>query len=180
MKSLLLLAMFAGASLFANSGEEVFKVKCAMCHKVVDMKERQAKMQALPPKERKEAMMKFVATLKAPPINKVSARVKHFYPKKADFVAFVKEYITHPNPKKALCMPMALKKFGTMPPIGVSMSKEQKEAVAEWMYDNFHQKWTEMKACAAGKGGMKCGAGKCGGMGKKPAMKCGAGKCGLK
>ena len=70
---------------------------------------------------------------------------------------------------------MALKRFGTMPPIGVSISEAQKDAVAAWMYDNFHEKWTEMKACAAGgKRKMKYEAGKCGGMSKKPAMKCGA------
>ena len=179
MKKIMLAALVA-TGLFASNGAEVFKAKCAMCHKVVNMKERQAKMRALPPKERKEMMMKFVSTLKAPPINKVSARVKYFHPKKKEFVAFVSDYITHPDMKKALCMPMALKKFGTMPPVGMQMSEADKKAVAEWMYDHFKEKWTEMKACAAGgqKGGMKCGAGKCGGMSKKPAMKCGAGKCG--
>ena len=180
MKKLLLTALIA-TGVFANSGQEVFDAKCAMCHKVVDMKERQQMMKKLPPEARKAMMEKFVATLKAPPINKISARVKHFHPKKADFVAFVKDYITHPDPKKSLCMPMALKKFGVMPGVGVSMSEADKDAVAAWLYDNFDEKWTEMKACAAdGKKGMKCGAGKCGGMSKKPAMKCGAGKCGVK
>ena len=176
---MLLMALLA-TGLFANSGEKVFDAKCAMCHKVVDMKERQEMMKKLPPEARKAMMEKFVATLKAPPINKISARVKHFHPKKAEFVAFVTDYITHPDAKKALCMPMALKKFGTMPGVGVSMSEADKKAVASWMYDNFKEKWTEMKACAADKEkkGMKCGAGKCGGMSKKPAMKCGAGKCG--
>ncbi len=180
MKRLVLTVLLAGSSLFAQNGAEVFQAKCIICHKVIDVKARQAKMKSLPPKERKKAMMQFVSTLKAPPINKVSARIKHFHPKKADFVAFVKNYITHPDAKKALCMPMALKKFGTMPPIGVSMSEAQKDAVASWLYDNFKEKWSEMKACAAdkGKGGMKCGAGKCGGVSRKPAMKCGAGKCG--
>jgi len=176
MKKLLLMALIA-TGVFANSGQEIFDTKCSMCHKVVDMKERQQMMKKLPPQARKAMMEKFVATLKAPPINKVSARIKHFHPKKADFVAFVKDYITHPDAKKSLCMPMALKKFGVMPAIGSAMSEAEKDTVAAWLYDNFHEKWTEMKACAAGD---KCGSGKCGGMSKKPAMKCGAGKCGSK
>ncbi len=180
MKKMLLMALIATGLFASSNGEQVFDAKCAMCHKMVDMKERQQMMKKLPPEARKAMMEKFVATLKAPPINKISARVKHFHPKKADFVAFVKDYITHPDPKKSLCMPMALKKFGVMPGVGVSMSEADKDAVAAWLYDNFDEKWTEMKACAADKGGMKCGAGKCGGMTKKPAMKCGAGKCGVK
>jgi len=176
MKKLLLM-MLITAGVFANSGQEIFDAKCAMCHKVVDMKERQEMMKKLPPQARQAMMKKFMATMKAPPINKVSARIKHFHPKKAEFVAFVKDYITHPDAKKSLCMPMALKKFGVMPAIGSAMSEADKNAVASWLYDNFHEKWTEMKACAAGG---KCGSGKCGGMSKKPAMKCGAGKCGAK
>ena len=179
MKKLLLMGLVT-VGLFASNGEKVFDAKCAMCHKIVDMKERQEMMKKLPPRARKAMMEKFVASLKAPPINKVSARIKHFHPKKTDFVAFVKDYITHPDAKKSLCMPKALENFGTMPPVGVSLSEADKDAVATWMYDNFKEKWSNMQACAADKGkqgGMKCGGGKCG-MAQKPAMKCGAGKCG--
>ncbi len=178
------LAALAASLLYGASGEDVYKNKCMACHKVIDVKARQAKMQQLSPEKRKEAMKKFMRTLVAPPMNKVSARLKYFYPQKKEFVAFVVDYITSPSRQKGHCMPMAYKKFGVMPPIGKRMSKTQKEAVANWLYDNFDEKWQEMQACAAdgdkGKKMMKCGAGKCGmGMPKaKPAMKCGAGKCG--
>ncbi len=180
MKKILLTSAFVAASLFANSGEAVYKAKCMMCHKIIDKSAMKAKMAKLSPQERKAYKQKMMQQMGAPPMNKVSARLKVFYPNKEEFVAFVKDYITNPDAKKAHCMPMALKRFGVMPPIGKSMSKADKEAVATWLYTNFHEQWQEMKSCAVGgKKAMKCGAGKCGGGMKKPAMKCGPGKCGM-
>jgi len=36
---------------------------------------------------------------------------------------------------KSLCMPMAVKRFGVMPPVK-GLTKEQRTAVGEWLYDN--------------------------------------------
>ena len=81
-------------------------------------------------------------------------------------------------------MPMAYKRFGTMPPIGKGLSEAEREAVANWLYTNFKGSWDNSmggmmckKNNAGSKG--KCGSGKCGGKSNK-SMKCGAGKCGSK
>jgi mono/diheme cytochrome c family protein len=98
---------------FSVNGFEVYKNYCASCHSLYP-----------PP-------------LKAPPMSMVSYRVKTFYPKREDFVRFVKDYITEPSQEKGVCMPMAYRMFGVMPPVGKGMSEEEKEAVARWLFENF-------------------------------------------
>ncbi len=169
MKKIVLVGIIA-TSLFTVSGEEVYKSRCMACHKIIDLQAQKQKMMALSPQERQKAKKEFMKKMMAPPMNKVSARIKHFYPEKEGFVAFVKDYIVNPAKDKALCQQPALQRFGVMPPIGKSLSKEQINAVAVWMYDNFDEKWKNAKSCAAD-GGKKGGK-------KKPAMKCGTGKCG--
>jgi len=117
-------------------GYAVYKKYCAACHiekiSMETMKEieKAVKSRKKPP-------------LKAPPFMEVSARIKHFYPNKEDFIKFVVDYITNPSYEKAKCLPMALKKLGLMPPIGKSMKEEEKVAVAKWLYENFHKKWED-------------------------------------
>ena len=73
---------------------------------------------------------------------KVSAKLKHDFGNDKDkIVAFIEDYIVHPSAEKARCMPMALKRFGVMPPIGQSLSLEERRAVAKWIVENFHGKW---------------------------------------
>lgn len=189
----LLVALFATLTL-ANAdevtGQKIFDTKCVACHT--------------------EQMPKKKKDMKAPPMAKVSAKIKHsFDNNKTKVVAFIADYIENPAKEKSQCMAMAVKKFGLMPPIGKGMTKEEREVVATWVFENFDKKW-EDKNChaSAGKGKMKvdrpgkcgvekCGAGKCGavksddgkasmkcGKGKslpeRPGMKCGSGKCGGK
>jgi uncharacterized low-complexity protein len=69
------------------------------------------------------------------------------------------------------------------------MKAEEIDAVANWLYDNFNEKWDmhdKGMMCKIKNKNMKCGKGKCGSM-KKPQkseisqkMKCGQGKCGGK
>jgi uncharacterized low-complexity protein len=160
------------------TGQKVFDSKCVACHF--------------------EQMPEKMSDLKAPPMSRISAKVKHaFDDNKTQFVAFVADYIQDPSEEKAKCMARAIKNFGIMPAIGKAMSEEERNVVANWMFDNFDEKW-ETKDCKSGdckgKGKNKCGEGKCGGDkkaenkcgtgkcggDKKPAMKCAAGKCGGK
>jgi cytochrome c5 len=127
--------LFMGTT-FAVDGFEVYKKYCSSCHlSEVSME----KMQQI------ENMVKAgkKPPIKAPPFPEVSARIKYFYPNKDDFVKFVVDYITNPSKDKAKCLPMALKKFGVMPPIGKSMTEEEKVAVATWLYENYNKKWEE-------------------------------------
>jgi len=141
MKKLLLVLILGFVALGANSGEDIYKAKCASCHAM-------------------KAMMD-----KAPPMPKVSKRLKMMLTTREDFIAFVDDYIQNPSQKKGFCMPMAYQRFGTMPPIGKQLSKEERVTVAAWLHDNFKGSWDRSmdgKMCGMRNKSMKCGSGKCG------------------
>jgi len=196
MKKILLIALafFGTLSLHAGTdAESIFTNNCVACHMKKPMMDK-SKMMQMSKEDRMSMMQKMMKNMKAPPMSKVSGKLKSEFKTKEAFVAFVKDYIVNPSAEKAKCMPMAVKKFGVMPPIGKSLSETELDTIANWMYDNFNEKWDPNAAgmmCntkAKGMGqGMKCGQGKGGGdMGmKKPkadvkSMKCAAGKCGAK
>ena len=52
-------------------------------------------------------------------------------------------------------MPMALKRFGVMPPIGQGLTPAERRAVAEGIVENFHEKWKSHEGM--GKGCMRGG-----------------------
>ena len=204
MRKVLLSLLFAGATLFGATGEDVYKTNCASCHAMQGMMSKaeksamREKMQNATQEEKmamKKSMMEKMkkSDMKAPPMPMVSMRLKKMMNNnRAKFITFVEDYIQNPSQDKGYCMPMAYKRFGTMPPIGKGMSKEDRALVATWLYDNFKESWgnsvdgkmCDMKNKGMKKGqgkGMKCGGGKCG-QGKSSksnsGMKCGAGKCG--
>jgi mono/diheme cytochrome c family protein len=189
MKKLFLLLLIGFASLYANSGEEIYKAKCAMCHANKGMMNKQemqtmrTKMQNASKEEKMAMRQKMMAKMqksdmKAPPMPMVSKRLKMKLTSREDFIAFVEDYIQNPSQEKGFCMPMAYKRFGTMPPIGKSLTKEERATIAAWLYDNYKGnrggsmdgKMCEMRN--KGMKNMKCGNGKCGS--KKSSMKCGA------
>ena len=139
----LLLGLSITLPLFASPNEElmkkgyeVYKKNCSACHREYVSHEEVMKF-------RKMAMMGKRPPIAAPPMNEVSLRVKHFYPDEVDFIEFVKDYITNPSREKGVCMPMAYKLFGVMPPIGKTLSEEEKEAVAYWLYHRYKGSWEE-------------------------------------
>jgi len=166
-----------------NSAEAVYETNCKSCHMMKSMMDKSTMMK-MSMEERMSMKEKMMKTMKAPPMSKISAKLKHdLKGDKTQIVAFIKDYIVNPDANKSRCMPMAIKKFGVMPAIGKSMSAEDIETIANWMVDNFDEKWDEnaMGMMYKSKGDMKCGAA----MMKKPntgdkAMKCAAGKCGTK
>ena len=193
MKKMTLIAaalLFSTLTLSAKSGNEIYETNCKACHMLKPMMS-EMKMKQMSMQERMSMKEKMMKNMKAPPMSKVSAKLKHdFGNDKAKVVAFIKDYIVNPSADKAHCMPMALKKFGVMPAIGKSLSAEELDTVANWMFDNFDEKWNDkaMNMMCNAKGGkgmmgkgqgmMKCGGGK---MEKKASgMKCGQGKCGGK
>ena len=199
MKKGLLVSLMLMGSLFASSGQEVYEAKCAACHQI-DMKMDMSMMQGMREKmqnatqEERQAMRKTMqeqmkkkmkeAGVRAPAMKMIAMRIKKMKGDDRDtFVAFVKDYIQNPSPDKGVCMPMAYKNFGVMPPIGKGMSEEERLAVSEWLYDNFKDaSWDDSmggKMCDKRNAKMKCGSGKCGGQNNNN-MKCGSGKCGSK
>jgi len=129
MKKILLALSFALLSLQAQTGEEIFVAKCSACHS----KNMPQGMNERGTPAFREAMSK----LKAPPMAKVSMKLKNAMPQKATFVAFVSEYIANPSKETAKCNPNAVKAFGLMPPIGKAMSEAERKTVAEWMFDTY-------------------------------------------
>jgi len=176
---LLLAGILATVALNAQTGTAIYEAKCALCHQMKPMMDKE-KMMAMTPQERMSMKEKMMKTMKAPPMSKVSAKVKfELKDDKAAFVAFVKDYIVNPSAEKSHCMPMALKKFGVMPAIGKSMKAEEIDAVANWLHDNFTNKWNPDDIgmmCKAEGHSMKCGEGKCGGKMKSQTPK--TSKCG--
>lgn len=118
--------------------------------------------------------------MKAPAMSMISMRLKHKTGTKEKFIAFVKDYIQNPSEEKGYCMPMAYKRFGVMPPIGKGMSKEERELVAQWLYNNFENSWSDSmggRMCEDRNKNMKNSSGKCAGQNNN-GMKCASGKCG--
>ena len=121
---LTLIGSFAALSLFAGeSGAELFKEKCAVCH-----------MQTKPTPEQKKNMV-------APPVMGVMFHIKEKYgDDKKKAIEFIKDYVMNPSEDKALCLPRSIKRFGLMPSQKGSVTQEELEKIAEYMYDNFPPK----------------------------------------
>lgn len=130
MKNSIITSLLLASSLFAVDGYEVFKNKCASCH---------AEMMTA-----KHALA-HIDTLVAPPMVEVSNRLKENI-QTADeeddvnrylFILFVKDYIVNPNLDNSMCNTGAIEKFGTMPTLKGQINDEEKQAVAEWLYDRY-------------------------------------------
>ncbi len=134
--AVLLVFTFSFADQLFEKGYEVFKKSCSTCHRESMSPQEIAKIRETVKKTGKPP-------IKAPPMSEVSARVKKFYPTEEKFIAFVKDYITNPSREKGVCLPMAYKLFGVMPPIGRTLSEEEKEAVSYWLYHRFSDSWEE-------------------------------------
>jgi len=130
MKKLLLSSILLASSLFAVDGYEVYKKNCQTCHvEVMD----------------KSYALKHFNELVAPPMVEVAGRLKENI-KTTDeeddvdrylFILFVKDYIVNPNLENSMCNTGAIEKFGTMPSLKGKLSEDEKQAVAEWLYDHY-------------------------------------------
>jgi len=117
-------------NLIAADGYQVYQNQCQKCH--VEIMER-------------SEVLKHFKTLKAPPMLEVSNRLKENVVikdedsdvKRRVIIAFIKDYIEHPSVQYSMCHPMALERFGTMPSLKGKLSEEEKQAVAEWVYDRY-------------------------------------------
>lgn len=192
MLKVLVVTTVLALSLNASSGEEIYKQKCSSCHQLKgmmdmsQMKKMQQKMKNATQEEKMAMKDKMKAKMeksgmKAPAFNMVSMRIKKMKNGKKEFIAFVEDYIQNPSQDKGVCMPMAYKRFGVMPPIGKGMSKDERKIIATWLYENFKSSWDssmDAKMCKSNNKNMKCGSNKCGGDNKN--MRCGANKCGSK
>ncbi len=121
----------AGVTLFGADGYSVYKKQCMQCH--VEM-------------IGKQDALKNLKTLKAPPMVEVSNRLKeNIIIKEADddamkrrvVTAFIKDYIENPDFDYSMCHLGALDRFGVMPSLKGKLTDEERQAVAEWVYDRY-------------------------------------------
>ena len=131
MKKSLLALLSAAAFLMASEdGYEVYKNSCASCHvEMISVAE----------------LKKNLSKLKAPPMVEVANRIKSNIVIADDdedvhrrvVTLFISEYAQNPQLEHTMCDPMAVERFGVMPSLKEKLTKAQREAVAEWMYDRY-------------------------------------------
>lgn len=130
MKKTLLATVLLASTLFAADGYEVYKNNCMVCH-----------VEMMTPQE----ILKNMSKLVAPPMVEVSSRLKENIQTTDEeddvnrylFILFVKDYIVNPNLDNSMCNSGAIEKFGTMPTLKGKLKEEEKQAVAEWLYDRY-------------------------------------------
>ena len=118
-------------SLFGVDGYEVYKNNCAKCH--------------IENITKAETLKRF-KTLSAPPMVEVANQLRRNIViadddediKRFVTIAFIKEYIKHPSVDYSMCHPMAIERFGIMPP-QKQLSEAERQAVAEWIVDRYEE-----------------------------------------
>ena len=139
MKKIILTAIIATGLLSASvqSGEELFKAKCAVCHKMGE------------PKQDPNAV--------APMLVGVATHLQEAFKTKEERVKHIKEFVVNPTKEKAICP--SVKRFGLMPSQKGNVSEEELAKIAEFMAkqkgmsDKMHKRMQEMEH--RGKGMMR-------------------------
>ena len=120
------------------NGGILLKEKCAICHNL-----------KMPPSTYEDE--------KAPPMMAVVFHLKDFMKIKNDqdkvekFIPFIQDYVIEPSKEKSYCDEESLKSYGVMPSQKGNVSKDELEAIAEYMYTFYDQQvyLKEMQAKAA-------------------------------
>lgn len=121
-------------ALCANEGKVLFEKKCASCHTPY--------IPMLKLKENFEHNNS-ILHLKAPTLNQLSYRLKKRIgdPKgdeeihRMEVGAFVSDYVLHPDRDKSVCLDEVLQSFKTMPSLKGSVTEEELEEIATYLYD---------------------------------------------
>ncbi|WP_187648392.1 c-type cytochrome [Nitrosophilus labii] len=124
-KTFVCVALMSSALLFASQnydGKKLFEEKCMSCH-----------IATIPTIKQKRSMV-------APPIMGVMFHVKENYSNKEDAVNFIIDYVMNPSLKKAVCMPGSIRRFGLMPSMKDTVTKDELKAIAKYIYDNYPPK----------------------------------------
>jgi len=126
---LVLAFMITATALFGVDGYEVYKKNCMQCH--------------IENITKAETLKRF-KTLSAPPMVEVANQLRKNIiigdddddVKRFVTISFIKEYIQHPALDYSMCHPMAIERFGIMPP-QPQLNEAERQAVAEWIIDNY-------------------------------------------
>ncbi len=72
------------------------------------------------------------------PADEIMVHVKEAYSTKEDAINFMVDYILKPDISKTLCA--SIDKFGLMPSMASTVTKEQARVISSMMYENFPPK----------------------------------------
>jgi len=111
----------------AEDGRDIFDKECATCHKY---------------KVKKYDFAKEKHSLKAPPMNEISRRIKtriKVYNEdihRFTVISFIKEYIKYPSFDYYMCDDTAIARFDIMPAI-THLTEQKYQTVSEWIYNHY-------------------------------------------
>jgi len=145
MKKILTISLLFTSLLFGVKGEEVYKAKCASCHKIY-----------IPATVLMENFMEennSMLNLQAPTINQIVFRLKSRIgdPKgdsdiqKMEIDSFIADYLMKPDKEKSVCLPDVLKHFKTMPSMKGKITKDEIEAISNFLYEYDINNYIEKK-----------------------------------
>ncbi len=131
MKKITALLLFS-LTLFAVDGQKVYENTCTACHLGMVSK---------------ADFMKQIKTVKAPPMVEVINRLRSTITVADEdeevqrflVMAFIKEYLQKPSWNYYLCDDNAINRFEVMP-AQTQLSEAERQAVAEYVYDEFEDK----------------------------------------
>ena len=144
----LLGAGFSTLSAAQMSGEQLFQANCTACHVTAHTEDE--------------------SKLLAPPIMGAVKHVKEKFGSKEEAVKFMVDYIQNPSKEKAACESGSIEKFGLMPSLKGTVSPEDLEKIASYVYDTYPN--------GGGKGQGKKGECDHGSKGQRQGMHKGQGK----
>ena len=132
IQNLILPALFATTSLFAQSGEELFNKNCAICHTtIVGVNESGG-----------ETTNVYEAPYAKDIVNKLKSETKN----QDEFIAFIQSYINEPDKRKSLYGKKAIKNFGLMPSLNGVMSDEETILLANYLYNDYGKERDKIKS----------------------------------
>ncbi len=130
VKTIILLGTFSVLLFGSSKGYSLYKEKCAACH-----------IESIS----KSAFIQNISNMKAPPMVEVANQVKNNIIIKEDdddihrqvVILFLKNYIDNPKLDYSMCNPAAIERFGLMPSQKGKLDEEEKQSIAEWIYDRY-------------------------------------------
>ncbi len=106
-----------------SNGEKLFTYNCSSCHTtVIGVNESGGQVTSV-----------YAAPYAEDVVNKLKTETKS----KAEFIAFVKDYIENPEKRKSLYSKRAIKDFGLMPSLKGAMNDKEATQLADYLYHKY-------------------------------------------
>ena len=119
MKRTLFSTLFATLSLMAQDPAQLAESKCGSCHIVSN------------------PTIEKVKHLAAPPMWGVARNLKRHFSDREQYVRFIVDYALNPSEEKIRINKEAMKRFGLMPSLQGSVTKEELETIADWLWRTY-------------------------------------------